>query len=179
MSVPTTTKWIASRLIKSMRFNTTWVVYQRLPISPQALVSNPRGWITNIYPCNIIHEISHAHCSDVWQVLSVHRAFHWFWSQGWEAYASWRLASEQCHSLNQKLKAMQRIRLSQTRLLRAEWCARRIDCTIRYQSSWASRWLPGSVRTQIQYLSRPYSYATDSLSALLLTKHLELWTANY
>lgn len=33
------------------------------------------------------------------------------------------------------LKAMQRIRLSQTRLLRAEWCARRIDCTIRYQSS--------------------------------------------
>nr|DAJ79819.1 MAG TPA: hypothetical protein [Caudoviricetes sp.] len=35
-----------------------------------------RGRITNIYPCNIIHEISHAHCSDVWQVLRVHLAFH-------------------------------------------------------------------------------------------------------
>ena len=77
-----TTMWIASRLIKSMRFNTTWVVYLLLPISPQAQVSNPRGWITNIYPCNIIHEISHANCSDVWQVLSIHRAFHWFWIQG-------------------------------------------------------------------------------------------------
>ena len=53
--------------------------------------------------------------------------------------------------LIEKLKAMQRVRLSQTRLLRAEWCARRIDCIILYQSSWASRWLPGSVRTQIQY----------------------------
>ena len=78
-----TTMWIASRLIKSIRFNTTWVVYLLLPISPQAQVSNPRGWITNIYPCNIIHEISHAHCSDVWKVLSIHRAFHWFWIQGW------------------------------------------------------------------------------------------------
>ena len=77
-----TTMWIASRLIKSMRFNTTWVVYLLLPISPQAQVSNPRGWIMNIYPCNIIHEISHAHCSDVWQVLRLHRAFHWLWSQG-------------------------------------------------------------------------------------------------
>ena len=57
-----TTMWIASRLIKSMRFNTTWVVYQRMPISPQALVSNPRGWITNIYTCNIIHEISLGYC---------------------------------------------------------------------------------------------------------------------
>ena len=38
-----------------------------------------------------------------------------------EAYASWWLASQQCHAINQKLKAMQRIRLSQTRLLRAEY----------------------------------------------------------
>ena len=37
-----------------------------------------------------------------------------------EAYASWMLASWQCYAINRKLKAMQRVRLSQTRLLRAE-----------------------------------------------------------
>nr|DAT82220.1 MAG TPA: hypothetical protein [Caudoviricetes sp.] len=39
--------------------------YLRRPISPPSQVSNPRDLIVNIYPCNIIHEISHAHCSDV------------------------------------------------------------------------------------------------------------------
>ena len=37
-----------------------------------------------------------------------------------EAFASWMLDSWQCYAINRKLKAMQRVRLSQTRLLRAE-----------------------------------------------------------
>ena len=31
--------------------------------------------IESIYQCNIIHEISHAYCSDFWQELGVYATF--------------------------------------------------------------------------------------------------------
>lgn len=58
--------------------------------------------------------------------------------------------------------------------MRAEWCARRINCKYSIQHP-ENHWIISrSLRTIILYISKAYSYATDSLSALLLTNILRI-----
>ena len=63
--------------------------------------------IVSIYQCNIIHEIGHSYCSDVWQELGVY-------ATSLNLICSHLILSDVS---NHKLKAMQRISMSQNRLL--------------------------------------------------------------
>ena len=64
LSVPTNNqKWIASRLIKSMRFTHPRSIRYRRRTMLRRRYPYDAGIIIKLHSCNIIHEISHSHCS--------------------------------------------------------------------------------------------------------------------
>ena len=76
LSVPTNNKkWIASRLIKSMRFTHPRSIWYWRRTILRRLHHYDAGIIIKLYSCNIIHEISHSHCSVVRQGLTIHTTF--------------------------------------------------------------------------------------------------------
>ena len=120
LSVPTNNqKWIASRLIKSMRFTHPRSIWFWRRTILRRLHHYDAGIIIKLYSCNIIHEISHSHCSGVRQGLTIHP------TSLRRELAEVELTLHEGDFLrsyvaNRMLKVMQHIKLSRNRLLWAE-----------------------------------------------------------
>ena len=65
-------KWIASRLIEGMRFTHPRSIWYWRRTILRRLHPYDAGIIINLHSCNIVHEISHSHCSDVRQGPTIH-----------------------------------------------------------------------------------------------------------